>query len=163
MWIGSLGLILKQLISVRVCPGIIASGTMPKKPSGFTAVWEIEMLPPPPPVQVPAHPQTPHAAFSHFPLIWKKNFYFHWCPLSSLHHFTYSFLHFSQLLPLHAIPLLFHSHHKPLLSEVNQITLLCAKFTILGKHQEHKVTANFFFLMCEDDAILCFYNFTLSV
>lgn len=31
---------------VCVCPGIIVSGTMPQKPSGFTAVWEIETLPP---------------------------------------------------------------------------------------------------------------------
>jgi len=47
MWTGSLGLILKQLISVCVCVchGIIVSGTVPKKPSGF-AVWETENLPP---------------------------------------------------------------------------------------------------------------------
>lgn len=144
MWIGSLGLILKQLISVRVCPGIIASGTMPKKPSGFTAVWEIEMLPPPPPVPVPAHPQTPHAAFSHFPLIWKRNFYFHCCRLSPFHHFTYSFLptSFSScFVPYPSFS--FSSQATP--TPLHQITLLCAKFTILRKHQEHRVTANTFF------------------
>lgn len=29
---------------VFVCPGIIVSGTMPQKPSGFTAVWEKRSL-----------------------------------------------------------------------------------------------------------------------
>lgn len=130
MWIGSLGLILKQLISVRVCPGIIASGTMPEKPSGFTAVWEIEMLPPPP-APVPAHPKTPHAAFSHFPLVWKKNLYFHWCPLSSRHHFTYSFLHFSQLpfLPAscHTPPFPLSSQAPPLWGEPDH-TPMCQNY-----------------------------------
>lgn len=59
MWMGSLGLILKQLISVCLCvrPGIIVSGTLPKKPSGFTAVWEIETLPlPPSPLPLFTHP-----------------------------------------------------------------------------------------------------------
>lgn len=55
MWMGSLGLILKQLISVFVCPGIIVSGTVPKKPSGLAADREMETLPPPTEIHSSTH------------------------------------------------------------------------------------------------------------
>lgn len=86
MWMGSLGLILKQLIRVHlcVCPGIIVSGTMPKKPSGFTAVWKIDPPTPPsppPPCVCPSPPQPTHSVFSHLPCGLEE--YVHLEPLSS--------------------------------------------------------------------------------
>lgn len=124
MRMGSLGLILKQLISVHlcVCPGIIVSGTMPKKPSGFTAVWEIETHPPPL-IPVSTHPpprplQPTHSVFSHFPVVWKKNLFFNWYLLSSFHHLTHPLLYFSHL---HAILPVFHSRPCPTSPDVNHI------------------------------------------